>query len=611
VSASTLDTTPHPPAWGVASNAEPSNAEPPNAVTISPYRRRSAAGHALHRAMRPDYPAWLDHVRAAAGCTRPIRLVGHLYTIDAGTGRLLQHTPTDRFPDATIYKVCGNRRGAVCPSCSHTYQQDAYQLLRAGLAGGKGVPDTVARHPAVFATLTAPSFGTVHSRHIRRHTCPDRRRCGCRPQPCHPRRADHRSAGLCRHGRPAVCWARHQAGDRLVGQPLCGDCYDHDHHVVWNLYAGELWRRTKQAVERHLATIARHRGIPSPTHAGEDGMPRRIGPVRVAHGKAAEFQTRGAVHFHTLLRLDGVDPHHPRAVVPPPAGLTIDDLEEAVRAAVRVGFTTPPHPDRPDGWRITWGVQVDVRPITLTGRGGMTDGMVAGYLAKYATKSTEATGHTSTRLNPDTVGAYADPDGDHAARLIDACWRLGRPHHNSTPLTGRPIRHPEPGDRLQPFDTPWNCPDCGTHTRYAACPVCVARRQHRLDSQPSKAIRPTGYARLRRWAHMLGFGGHFLTKARRYSITFGQIRDNRIAHRRNDDHAGQPAGVARHLDQHGDETVLIIGALTFAGAGWHTTGDALLANTSADLARSRQAIGREEIAHELGTTSTLDAPQAA
>src|SRR5207302_905651 len=30
--------------------------------------------------------------------------------------------------------------------------------------------------------------------------------------------------------------------------------------------------------------------------------------------------------------------------------------------------------------------------------------------------------------------------------------------------------------------------------------------------------------RFRAWAHMLGYGGHFLTKSRRYSVTFGQLR---------------------------------------------------------------------------------------
>ena len=39
-------------------------------------------------------------------------------------------------------------------------------------------------------------------------------------------------------------------------------------------------------------------------------------------------------------------------------------------------------------------------------------------------------------------------------------------------------------------------------------------------------------ARFRAWAHMLGYGGHFLTKSRRYSVTFGQLRAARADHRR-------------------------------------------------------------------------------
>jgi hypothetical protein len=41
--------------------------------------------------------------------------------------------------------------------------------------------------------------------------------------------------------------------------------------------------------------------------------------------------------------------------------------------------------------------------------------------------------------------------------------------------------------------------------------------------------------RLRAWAHMLGYGGNFLTKSHRYSVTFGQFRaDHRRAQRHPD-----------------------------------------------------------------------------
>ena len=34
------------------------------------------------------------------------------------------------------------------------------------MRGGKGVPESVAERPLVFLTLTAPSFGPVHSRRV-------------------------------------------------------------------------------------------------------------------------------------------------------------------------------------------------------------------------------------------------------------------------------------------------------------------------------------------------------------------------------------------------------------------------------------------------------------
>ncbi|WP_374199594.1 replication initiator [Micromonospora sp. NBRC 110038] len=292
------------------------------------------------------------------------------------------------------------------------------------------------------------------------------------------------------------------------------------------------------------------RALPSTQHPHKvgivtvSGKVRWVPPVRVSHGKVAEMQRRAAVHFHVLLRLDGVDPDDPDALIPPPAGITIDDLEDAIHAAARqITVTTPLHPDRPQGWLIAWGEQVDVRRIDSSD-GELTDGKVATYLAKYATKATEATGHSSTRLTAATVDDYADPGGDHVARLIDACWHLGRPTHTDT--TG------------------------GAAT--------ADDRQASLDTKPNV------YGGLRRWAHMLGCGGHFLTKARRYSVTFGQVRETRATYRRTED--DEP-----------DDTITV-GTLTYIGSGWLSEGDALLANTAARHRRESRRIGREELAHE-------------
>ncbi|TWJ23081.1 hypothetical protein JD76_03210 [Micromonospora endolithica] len=83
---------------------------------------------------------------------------------------------------------------------------------------------------------------------------------------------------------------------------------------------------------------------------------------------------------------------------------------------------------------------------------------------------------------------------------------------------------------------------------------------------------------------MLGFGGHFLTKARRYSVTFGQLRATRATYRREED--DEPADT------------ISVGTLTYIGSGWLTEGDALLANTVARQRRESRRIGREELAHE-------------
>ena len=475
------------------------------------------------------YDAWLNHIWPAAGCTHPIRLGGNIHRVDPGTGEVISTVPTSALPDGIIYKPCGNRRTSACPSCAETYRRDAFQLIRAGLVGGKGIPEDVSSHPAVFATFTAPSFGPVHTRPIRLHACTDKTRCTCRPQPCHARH----EARICPHGRTLACFTRHRPDDAALGQPLCPDCYDHRAHVVWNNAAGELWRRTKQAIERHLNQFARHRGLPY--------------GVRVSHGKAAEYQARGAVHFHVLLRLDGLDPDDPARLLAPPLGLTVADLEDAIRHVAAITWQTPPHPASPggDGWVIGWGSKLDVWPITLRATGTITDLMVASYLAKYSTKGTEVTGHASKRFTPATVGLYAKADGTHPERLIHACWKLGS--------------HPD-------------------------------------------------YAGLQRWAHMLGFGGHFLTKARHYSVTFGELRAARICYRRTQDTGPehQPIRTADHSDE---ETTLIVGNLSYAGTGWATTGDALLANTAADQARKRHQAGREEISSDIGQPG--DGQQAA
>src|SRR3954471_10888861 len=129
---------------------------------LDPSRHRRQV---LRRAGSDDFGRWLAHTASTRGCIRPVRLTGQIHTVDSTTGRILdtRHTPQD-MPDGVLYVPCGDRRASVCPPCAETYRADTYQLIKAGLVGGKGIPASVGAHPAVFATLTAPSFGPVHTR---------------------------------------------------------------------------------------------------------------------------------------------------------------------------------------------------------------------------------------------------------------------------------------------------------------------------------------------------------------------------------------------------------------------------------------------------------------
>ena len=168
-------------------------------------------------------------VTATGGCAQPVRLRGRRLTIDTSTGEVLDEYNTENEPTGYLLIACGNRRTARCPACADLYRKDAYHLVFAGLAGGKGVPDTISEHPRIFVTLTAPSFGSVHTIRAREG----------KQLPCRPRR----EGSICQHGRPASCMARHDPGDPQFGTPLCADCYDYQGAVLWNAHAGQLWKR--------------------------------------------------------------------------------------------------------------------------------------------------------------------------------------------------------------------------------------------------------------------------------------------------------------------------------------------------------------------------------
>ncbi|MEV3910913.1 replication initiator [Streptomyces canus] len=405
-------------------------------------------------------PGILRQLSGLGGCTHPIRLDGHRteYDIDTATGeigRILQHLDSTRLPAGQLLVRCNNRRITRCAACAEVYRRDTFHLITAGLRGGKGTPEQVGTHPRVFATFTAPGFGPVHNR-----------------------RTD---------GRPCRCGLHHDQEDEALGTPLQPDTYDYEAAVLWNAHAGALWRRFSIYLRREVAKRA---GLSQ----------RRLRDyARVSFAKVAEYQKRGAVHFHAVIRIDGPE----GGSTPPPAWATAELLTDAIEtAANKVRVDGPVIDGRTH--TFTFGRQLDVRTIRsadfIDGQ-ELTERAVAAYIAKYATKGAEtATGALDRPLK--FVAELAQLDiSDHARQLIRTAWTLG-------------------------------------------------------------ARKSLEHLRLRAWAHMLGFRGHFSTKSRRYSTTLGALRSARAEWRR--------AQAAATSDPQ-PETTYVLAHWVFAGTGLSDT----------------------------------------
>ncbi|MEU9343742.1 replication initiator [Streptomyces sp. NPDC048278] len=442
----------------------------------------------LHLVNHPDFDRAQQQIEHLGGCTEPVRLTGHITTLDATTGEVLRSYSTDTEPTGSLLTACGNRRASRCPACSRLYAADTYHLIRAGLSGGKTVPDTVRTHPRVFATLTAPSFGPVHNR-------PDTR--------------------------PCRCGTRHEPTDPLLGTPLNPTTYDYAGAVLFNAHAGALWARFTTYLRRELA-------------ARLDLTQKAARAVlRVSFAKVAEYQKRGLVHFHAVIRLDGPD----GSTQPPPACATVAVLTDAIRAAApraRISITSDAIGER----ELGWGQQLDVREIAAFDTDAeFTDQAVAAYVAKYATKSADASGTLDRTL-------YCRPCQGRGATVL-------------------------------PHGTPLPCTACdGTGQARPLPRLAVARHVRQMIRTCWELSRLPEFAELKlwKWAHMLGFRGHFSTKSRAYSVTLGALRDARRAWRTEQAHAHSG------LPESEPTTTLVVGHWDYLGSGYSPGANLLAAD---------------------------------
>ena len=248
--------------------------------------------------------------------------------IDLATGEL-----APLYGTAAV--ACGNRREAVCPACSAGVQARRPPARPRGPGRRQGHPRDDHRAP-------------VRVRHPHRPLL----RAGPRPPdarqdrpalPTPPRRQDAPLPARPRHLLPDP--ARR---DRPPARPA---------HVP-----GLLRLRSRRAVQRlrggPVAPV-RHLPAPAPGPAGRGITQKTLrARLRIRFVKVAEYQARGVVHFHAVIRLDAPGEDYQ----PPPPGITADLLCDAIgqaAAAVRLvidhdgqavalGFgAADRHPDHP------------------------------------------------------------------------------------------------------------------------------------------------------------------------------------------------------------------------------------------------------------------------
>ena len=189
---------------------------------------------------------------------------------------------------------CQSRVRSSCPSCAELYRGDWAAIARSGVFEA----DT-ARFRFYLLTLTAPSFGRVHR--VPRSESSRLKRCGC-----------------------GATHSLKEAG--LRGVPLDPSAYDYPGQVAWNRDAGVLWDRTRRRVRDRWDSV-------------------EFFLVR-------EWQDRGVLHLHVILRID-------RFEAPDP--LSLKEAARTAEAASKI-----------DGTVVSWGEQADAAAFRADGDGAKT-----------------------------------------------------------------------------------------------------------------------------------------------------------------------------------------------------------------------------------------------
>lgn len=271
-------------------------------------------------------PVLEDRSTGVGECERPNRM------------ELRTYLSNGQVEVKTVYLRCNSRLATQCPSCSALYVGDVKAVTRAGLMAQPG-----GSSPSVtFITLTAPGgsvFGHTHSANSRRS------------------KKGKRYVQRCK------CGKYHRPDSTALGTPVNAGTFRYDLVTSFNASASRLFSVT-------LQKLARVMGLDKPP----------------AVERTVEYQVRGLVHFHALVR----------------AEVTQEMLDLVVSGGTNPATGRPIRPVKSNGWG--WG------PQCKADRFDGDDPRLGSYITKMCAYATKAVA--------ESIGDVAKNDfTSHPARL--------------------------------------------------------------------------------------------------------------------------------------------------------------------------------------------------
>ena len=250
---------------------------------------------------------------------------------------LIRRTTTNLFTGeiktTEFDKRCGTRRKDKCEPCSIIWKDDAYYALIN--------PSKEHMGSLTFITLTAPGskhFGAIHTASYK----------GLKSERC-------------------ACRRYHSPTDEEVGVPVNFSTFNYRKVTKFNYKASRLTAVTLQKIYRLMLTDLNN---------GKDKSEKRnIKDVRLPTARVMEWQERGVLHVHIIVR-----GHIPTYII-----------EKAVKGAPASATRRRVLPAEHDG--ETWGAQVNVRHINSGDNNQLAK--LGGYVTKvvgYALKDVTAHG---------------------------------------------------------------------------------------------------------------------------------------------------------------------------------------------------------------------------